>query len=220
MKYTSTLIGMFVAALLTSNVLNTKIFSFLGVSFPVGIITFPVTFVIADALTEVYGFKAARQAIWVGFGSLLLFVFATQIAILLPPAGFWTQQAAFDATLRQVPRLVVASIIAYVAGEFVNSYVVSKRKVATNGRGMASRFVLSTFAGQAVDTLIFMTIAFIGVFPLSEMGKLFLTAWAFKVIWEIACLPLSMSFVNMLKRAEGIDVFDRDESYSVFKESK
>jgi uncharacterized integral membrane protein (TIGR00697 family) len=215
-KYLTLIAGLFTATLVLTNVLNTKIFVLLGFTFPAGILTFPLTFLAADALTEVYGYRVTRQVIWAGFASLVVMAVAAVVTIALPPAPFWPLQDAYGSILNQVPRIVIASILAYGCGEFVNSFVLAKSKVRTNGRGMSIRFITSTMAGQAADTLIFMSIAFIGVFPASEMLKLFITSWAFKVLWELIALPGSVPFVRWLKRTENEDYYDRNTDFTPF----
>ena len=218
-KYLSLIGGIFTATLVITNLLNTKIFVLWGFSFPAGIITFPLTFLAADALTEVYGYKVTRQVIWAGFASLLFMVAAVTTAVALPPAAFWTGQAAFASVLAQVPRIVTASILAYWSGEFCNSYVLAKAKVRSGGSFMGARFIGSTMVGQAVDTLVFMTIAFLGVFPPGEMLTLFISSWVFKVLWEIIALPVSIPFTNWLKRVEQEDVYDKETNFTPFSMS-
>jgi len=208
--------GLFTATLVITNVLNTKIFVIFGFAFPAGILTFPLSFLAADALTEVYGYRVTRQVIWSGFTALLLMAAAAFGAILLPPASFWQQQSSFEAILNQVPRIVLASILAYWSGEFCNSYVLAKSKIRTEGRGMWLRFITSTMAGQAVDTIVFMSVAFIGIYPASAMLTLFISAWIFKVLWELIALPISVPVVSWLKAAEGEDYFDRHTDFTPF----
>lgn len=215
-RYLPYIAGIFSATLVITNLLNNKIFMLAGFAFPAGILTFPLSFLAADCLTETYGYSAARKVIWAGFASLLFMVFAVVAAIHLPAAEFWTNQEAFRAILNQVPRIVAASMLAYFAGEFCNSYVLAKSKVRTEGRGMWLRFVTSTMAGQAVDTIVFMTVAFLGVYPPKAMITLFVSAWVFKVAWEVVALPISVPFVRWLKAAEQEDHFDRDTDFNPF----
>jgi queuosine precursor transporter len=215
-KYLNLIAGLFTATLVLTNILNTKIFAFLGFTFPAGIVTFPLSFVAADALTEVYGYRVTRQVIWSGFAALMLMVVAVVGTIHLPPASFWQLQNSFEAILNQVPRIVVASVLAYWSGEFLNSYVVARSKVRTEGRGMWLRFITSTMAGQAVDTVVFMSIAFLGVYQASQMITLFISSWVFKVLWELVALPVSVPFVKWLKAAENEDYFDRDTNFTPF----
>jgi uncharacterized integral membrane protein (TIGR00697 family) len=215
-RYLNLITGVFTATLVITNVLNTKIFMFFGFAFPAGILTFPLTFLAADALTEVYGYRVTRQVIWSGFCALLFMVLACVVAIQLPAASFYQLQAAFASILNQVPRIVVASITAYWCGEFCNSYVLARSKVRSEGKRMWLRFITSTMAGQAVDTVVFMTIAFLGVYPPAAMVTLFVSAWLFKVMWEIVALPISLPFVTWLKKAEREDYFDRSTNFTPF----
>jgi len=214
--YLDVITGIFTAVLVLSNTLDTKIFSLFSMNLPAGIILFPLGYVFGDVLTEVYGYSESRKVIWTGFFVLLMTAVFYSIAIELPPAEFWKNQEAFETTLGHVPRLVAASIAAYLIGEFCNSYVVAKMKVWSSGNNMALRFVSSTLVGQAVDTSVFVAIAFIGVLPASALPGIILGGWAFKVSWEIAALPLSIYFSNWLKRKERVDFFDKSTSFNPF----
>lgn len=216
-KYLTLIAGLFTATLVITNVLNSKIFVLFGFAFPAGIVTFPLSFLAADLLTEVYGYRVTRQVIWSGFACLLFMIAAVSLAIALPPAVFWNDQPAFATVLGQIPRIVVASIAAYWSGEFCNSYVLAKSKIRTGGRSMGLRFVASTMAGQAIDTVVFMTVAFLGVFPPGAMLTLFLSSWTFKVLWEVIALPVSIPITNWLKREEQEDYFDRGTDFTPFK---
>lgn len=216
-RYLPFIVGLFTATLLISNTLDTKIFSMFGLALPAGIILFPLGYVFGDILTETYGYSVSRRVIWTGFFSLVLMVIAYDIARSLPPADFWHGQAAYNTTLAQIPRIVVASIVAYFLGEFCNSYVVAKLKVRTNGKGMASRFVLSTIAGQAIDTATFVLIAFAGRFSAGDLISIAASGWAFKVAWEILALPLTIIVVRWLKRAENVDYFDTATNFNPFR---
>jgi queuosine precursor transporter len=212
--------GMFVAVLVISNTLDTKVFQFFGLNLPAGIILFPLGYVFGDILTEVYGYASSRKVIWTGFFALLLMVASYEIGRLLPAASFWANQSAFDAIFSHVPRIVLASIAAFMCGEFCNSYVVAKMKVFMNGKHMWLRMVASTVVGQLVDTAVFVAIAFSGVFPATELLFIVLSAWAFKVSWEIIALPLTVIIVKRLKRAENIDFYDENTNFNPFSISK
>lgn len=215
-KYFSVITGVFCASLVISNILDTKFFTFIGLSFPAGIIIFPIVYVFGDVFTEVYGYRYSRKAIWAGFFSLLLLVISLMIAEMLPAADFWKNQEAFHTILGKVPRIVVASIMAYLAGEFVNSFTIAKLKVRQSGSAMPVRFVVSTLFGQAIDTAVFIIIAFAGTMPLSVMASVFLSAWLFKVVWEIIALPISIPFVTWLKKVENEDYYDKDTNFNPF----
>ena len=209
----------FVAVYLISQVSSSKLFAIGGLQLPGAAVVFPLSYIFGDILTEVYGYAETRRVIWTGLILQLFFAALVGVTILLPPAEFWPNQAAFATVLSQVPRIAIASIIAYFAGEFCNSYVLARAKVGTNGKNMWLRFVTSTMAGQAVDTLVFMTIAFVGVFPPSAMITLFISSWVFKVVWEIIALPVSIPLVNRLKAVENLDHYDRETNFSPFRVS-
>lgn len=209
--------SIFTATLLIANTLDTKIFELGGLALPAGIVIFPLAYVFGDILTEVYGFSASRRVIWTGFAALLLMIISYEVARGLPPAGFWQGQAAFDSIFSHIPRIVLASMSAYLAGEFINSFIVARMKVAQQGRQMGLRFVASTFAGQAVDTTVFVLIAFAGTMPASALASVIVSAWAVKVGWEILALPITLALVRYIKKAEGVDVFDTNTNFTPFK---
>jgi uncharacterized integral membrane protein (TIGR00697 family) len=216
-KYFSLITGIFCASLVISNILDTKFFEIGSTAFPAGIILFPIVYVFGDIFTEVYGYNQSRKAIWAGFFSLLILVVALEIARQLPPAAFWKDQVAFDIVLGKVLRIVIASIVAYLAGEFINSLTLAKMKLKQSGKSMPIRFVLSTVLGQAVDTSVFIIIAFAGTMPISVMLTVFLSAWLFKVLWEIIALPISIPLVTWLKKQENEDYFDKETNFNPFK---
>lgn len=215
-KLYSFITGLFVATLLISNTLDTKIFMLGSLALPAGIILFPLVYLFGDVLTEVYGYNASRKVIWTGFASLILMVIVYEIAGMLPSASFWTHQDAFDAILGNVPRIAIASMSAYFIGEFCNSFVLAKLKVITEGKSMASRFVASTIIGEGVDTLVFVLIAFIGVMPASALMEIILSAWAVKVGWEIIALPITLPIVRWMKKVEHEDYFDNNTNFNPF----
>ena len=195
------LAGFFVTALVVSNIIAVKLVEISGRVFPAGLVIFPLSYLLGDVLTEVYGFRAARRVIWVGFACNLLAVGAIQIAIALPAAGFWENQAAYEDVLGTTWRIFVASLAAYVVGELVNAYVLARMKVATRGRWLWSRTIGSTIVGEGLDSAIFVTIAFAG----TGAGLLnpILTTWAIKVAWETVATPLTYGIVGYLKRRDG-----------------
>lgn len=209
--------AVFTATLLISNTLDTKIFSALGFDLPAGIILFPLAYLAGDVLTEVYGYAVARRVIWSGLAALVLMVLAYEAGRALPPAAFWTGQQAFSEVFAHVPRIVLASISAYVCGEFVNSFIVAKMKVLTQGRHMALRFVSSTIVGQFVDTTVFVAIAFAGVLPASALLGITLSGWAAKVAWEVIALPITIFLVGWVKRVEQEDFYDTKTNFNPFK---
>jgi uncharacterized integral membrane protein (TIGR00697 family) len=216
-KYYSTITGLFAACLVISNVLDTKIFSFFSLDLPGGIILFPIVYVFADLLTEVYGYSSSRRVIWTGFGALLLMVVASIIVQYLPSAGFWKFQKEYENILGKVPRIITASILAYFLGEFANSYVLAKLKVINDGKNMPMRFIASTFIGQLVDTSVFVMIAFAGLLPFNDLLSIIISGWLFKVAWEIIALPITLPLVKWLKKVENEDYYDRNTNFSPFK---
>lgn len=208
--------AIFTATLLIANTLDTKIFVLFGMSLPAGIIVFPLAYLAGDVLTEVYGYAAARRIIWSGFAALLLMVGSYLVAEILPPAGFWENQDAFSKTFTQVPRIVCASMLAYLCGEFVNSFVVAKMKVATKGRWISARFVASTIAGQFVDTTVFVAVAFFGLMPPQALLEITLSGWGVKVAWEVIAIPLTVVVVRWIKRVENVDYYDVGTNFNPF----
>jgi hypothetical protein len=221
--------SIFVTCLIVSNIIAVKIASFgslplIGPLFlPVAVIVFPISYIFGDVLTEVYGYARARQVIWIGFGCNLLAVAAIWAGGLLPGAPFWNAgvyesphaaQAAYEAILGFTPRLLAASFTAYLAGEFLNSYVLAKLKVATAGKWLWLRTISSTLVGQLADSGLFIAIAFAGVVPLSALGRLIVTQWLFKCAYEAAATPLTYVVVGFLKRWEKEDHYDRDTNFN------
>ena len=203
----------FVTALILSNIVAVKIVEVAGRQFDAGTILFPVTYLIGDVVTEVYGYRSARRLIWLGFGCNVLAVGVIQIAIHLPSAGFWdANQDAYETVLGTTWRIFLGSLAAYLVGEFVNSYILAKMKIATGGRWLWSRTITSTLAGEALDSIIFSTIAFAGTGI--DLWNQIVTIWVLKVLWEIAATPLTYWVVNTLKRREGSDVYDTDTNFN------
>jgi uncharacterized integral membrane protein (TIGR00697 family) len=202
-----TIAAFFVTALVVSNVIAVKLAEVGGRVFDAGNLLFPLAYVLGDVLTEVYGFRAARRVILLGFACNLMAVAAIQLALRLPAAGFWAEnEAAYEAILGTTWRIFAASLVAYLAGELTNAYVLSRMKVATGGRFLWSRTIGSSVVGQAIDSTLFVTIAFGGTgAPLLDT---IVTTWAIKVAWETVATPFTYLIANGLKRAEGIDVFD------------
>jgi queuosine precursor transporter len=216
-KYYSLISCLFTATLLISNTLDSKIFVLGPMALPAGIILFPLAYVFGDILTEVYGYRASRRIIWIGFFSLLLMVTSYEIARLLPSAPFWDNQTSFERVLGIVPRIAFASAAAFITGEFCNAYVLAKIKVRMNGQALSLRLVASTVVGQAVDTSVFVLIAYTGVVSLASMWWVALSGWAFKVAWEVFALPITLILVRFLKKEEQEDYFDIDTDFNPFR---
>ena len=208
----------FVAILLLSNVIGAaKVATLGGWEFGAGILFFPLGYVIGDVLTEVYGYARARRCIWVGFSALLFMAFMSWVVVSLPPAPGWTGQGAYESVFGQVPRIVFASIVAFWAGEFVNSYVLARMKVWTQGKHLWSRTIGSTIFGQGVDSLIFYPLAFWGVWGSDQVLTVLVTNWLLKVSWEVVLTPVTYMVVNRLKRHEGVDLFDEGTDFTPFR---
>jgi uncharacterized integral membrane protein (TIGR00697 family) len=202
----------FVTALVVSNVIAVKLVEVSGRVFPAGLVVFPLSYLLGDVLTEVYGFRAARAVIWLGFACNLMAVLAIQAAMALPAAPFFGDDEAYDKILGTTWRLFLASLAAYLVGELVNSAVLARMKIATGGRFLWTRTIGSTVVGEGLDSAIFVTLAFAGTgTPLLDP---ILTTWAIKVAYETAATPLTYALVITLKRREGVDVFDRGTSFS------
>lgn len=204
----------FVTSLIISNIIAVKLVVVFGRVLPAAVILFPLTYIVGDVLTEVYGYAEARRVIWTGFALNLLAVVAIWIGGRLPAASFWTNQEAYDAILAFTPRLLAASFLAYLVGEFLNSFVLAKLKLATEGRWLWLRTILSTLVGQGADSAVFITAAFYAVIPTAGLVEAVINQWLFKSAYEAVATPLTYVVVNFLKRSEGVDTFDRDTNFS------
>ncbi len=207
-------VALFVTALITANIVAVKLIDVWGMVLPAAIIVFPVSYIIGDVLTEVYGFRQARRVIWLGFACNLVAVVAIWLAGALPAAGFWDGQPAFERILGQTPRILAASFAAYLVGEFANSAVLARMKVATEGRFLWARTIGSTVVGQGLDSAVFMTVAFAGIIPAEGLATAVVTQWLVKTAYEAAATPLTYLVVGFLKRRDGVDVYDRETSFN------
>lgn len=209
-----TIASIFVTCLLTANIIAVKLIVLVGFLVPAGIIIFPLSYLFGDVLTEVYGYGAARRVIWLGFACNLLAVMAIVLGGLAPAAPFWHNQAAYETILGFTPRLLLASFTAYLVGEFANSFVLAKLKIATQGRWLWTRTIGSTLIGEGLDTVIFISIAFWGIIPPPLMLTAILTQWVFKVLYEVLATPLTYLIVGFLKRREHLDTYDYRTNFS------
>lgn len=200
--------GLFITSLLTANLIAVKLIEVFGLLLPAAIVIFPVSYILGDVLTEVYGYRQARRVIWLGFLCNLVMVAAIGLAQALPPAAFWPDQEAFERILGYTPRLLVASFLAYLIGEFANAFVLAKMKIATRGRWLWTRTIGSTLVGQALDSTVFITLAFVGTIPAEALGWTIVTQWLVKSAYEALATPFTYAVVNFLKRADGSDVYD------------
>lgn len=229
-RYYDFVMAAFVAIILLSNVLGAGKFAqvwlpFWNVYWPfgAGILFFPISYVIGDVLTEVYGYARARRVIWVGTAAVLFMAFMSWVVVKLPPASDWKNQPAYEAIFGQVPRIVFASVCAFWAGEFVNSYVLARMKLWTEGKMLWARTIGSTIFGEGVDSLIFYPLAFLPIpflgwegWPVELVVKVLFTQWALKVAWEVILTPVTYAVVGFLKRREGVDVFDSGTDFTPF----
>ena len=207
----------FVVCLITSNLFATKIFSLgWGVNLPGAVIIFPLSYILNDCLTEVWGYRKARLVIWTAFAANLFVVLAGQLVVWLPAASFWDGGAHFNYMFSMAPRVAFASLLAFLAGSTMNSLVLSKMKVADQGRRFGFRAILSSVAGELLDSLIFMPIAFFGT-PVKMLCTMMLFQVSFKILYEIVILPVTAFVVRKVKSAEGMDVYDKGISYNPFK---
>lgn len=208
---------LFVSSLLLSNVITGKLISIAGLVLPGAAILFPITYIFGDVLTEVYGFKKARMVIWLGFACNILMVGVFAFVMLIPSPDFFKGESAFATVLGMTPRIVVASLLAYFAGEFCNSALLSKIKILTQGHLLWLRTISSTMAGEGVDTVLFILLAFWGLLPASVLGQMIIFQYVFKVAYEVAVTPLTYALVNWLKKREGIDTYDYGVHYNPFQ---
>ena len=209
--------GLFVASLVIATVTSAKIFSLGPLNLPGGTLVFPITFILNDVLTETYGYARSRRVIWTALVCQALAGAIFWLVGVLPPAPFWPNQEAYDAVLGFVPRVAFAGLCSFFSGEFANSYVISRMKYRQGGkRGLKQgwRFVASTLAGEAVDSVLFMVIAFGGVIPLTDLLITIATLYVVKVVYEIVALPVSTRVADWLKRIEGVDHIDTPEATS------
>lgn len=213
-KWFVVIAAIFITSLITANIIAVKLVSISGFFLPAGAVIFPISYIFGDILTEVYGYRLTRFVIWLGFFCNLLAVIAIGIAQTLPPAPFWEGQAAYEAIFGYTPRLLMASFIAYLIGEFANSYILARMKVMTKGRWLWARTIGSTIVGQGLDSVVFIFLAFAGVMPAASLINATITQWVFKSGYETLVTPLTYTITNFLKRVEGIDTFDYETNFN------
>jgi uncharacterized integral membrane protein (TIGR00697 family) len=207
-------VSIFVTCLISSNIIAVKLVNIFGFVLPAAIILFPISYILGDVLTEVYGYHQARRVIWLGFFCNLVAVIAIWVGQILPAASFWDGQTAYERILGYTPRLLFASFLAYLVGEFTNSFVLAKMKIATQGRWLWARTIGSTLVGQGLDSLVFMTLAFVGTIPLTALTGAIVVQWLSKSAYEAIVTPLTYGAVKFLKKKEGLDTFDYDTRFS------
>ncbi|MBV8708414.1 MAG: queuosine precursor transporter [Acidobacteriaceae bacterium] len=219
-KYLDPFITLFVAVLLISNLIAPKFFALGPLRISAAQILFPITYIFGDIFTEVYGYSASRRAIWYGFFASFILVAISYLAVIIPPAPEFKDQAAFETIFKPVGRIVTASLLAYWCGEFANSFTLAKLKLLTKGRYLWTRTIGSTVVGQAVDTTVVMFAGFYGSRPLRVIFSLIVSGYLIKVVYETLMTPVTYWIVNSLKRAEGIDYFDYDTNFNPFAASE
>jgi uncharacterized integral membrane protein (TIGR00697 family) len=221
-RYFDFMMAAFVTILLLSNIIGAGKRAVIDLPwigpwpFGAGILFFPVSYVLGDVLTEVYGYGRARRCVWAGFAALLFMVFMSIIVVALPPDAGWTGQAAYEAVFGQAWRIALASLCAFWAGEFANSFVLAKMKIMTQGRWLWTRTIGSTLIGEGFDSLTFYPIAFAGIWEGQTLAKVIAFNWTMKVTVEIVLTPLTYAVVGFLKRREGIDTFDDATNFTPF----
>ena len=209
------IVALFVTCLITANIIAVKLIDIGGIIVPAGTVTlFPISYIIGDVLTEVYGFGRARQVIWLGFACNVLAVFAIFLTQLLPAPAFWDGQQAYERILGYAPRLLVGSFAAYLVGEFANAFVLARMKIMTRGRWLWTRTIGSTIIGEGFDSLVFISIAFVGTVSGHQLVRTMITAWLVKTGYEALVTPLTYVVVNFLKRTEGVDTYDTSTDFS------
>lgn len=208
---------LFCVCLITANILETKQIQILSVSLTGGLIVFPVSYIINDCVCEVWGYSKARMLIWLGFAMNFFFVMVGALCDAIPGAPYWDNEEGFHAIFGLAPRIAAASFIAFICGSFINAYVMSKMKIASNGKNFSLRAILSTVAGESIDSLIFFPLALSSVVPAKELILLMVWQVILKTVYEIIALPITIHVVKALKKYEGEDVYDEGISYGWFK---
>lgn len=208
---------LFCVCLIAANVLETKQIAVGSISLTGGLIVFPVSYIINDCVCEVWGYRKARLLIWTGFAMNFLFVALGALCDWIPGASYWTNDAGFHAVFGLAPRIAAASFIAFLAGSFANAFVMSKMKIASRGRNFSLRAILSTVAGEGLDSVIFFPLALSGVVPAEELPVLMFWQVVLKTVYEVVALPFTIRVVRILKRHEGEDVYDEGISYNVLR---
>jgi uncharacterized integral membrane protein (TIGR00697 family) len=217
-RYLDVITVAFITVLLCANVIGAgKVANIGGLSLTVAVLIFPASYLFGDILTEVYGYAHARRVMWLGFGAMLIALVVSTVTVVTPPAAGWPNQAAYETVFGQVPRIAVASVIAFWCGGFINAYVLAKMKVMTEGRALYLRTIASTVLGEAIDTVLFFLVAFFGVWGNDLLMNVMWSEYVVKVGCEVAATPLTYVVVRWLKRAEHEDHFDRGTNFTPFR---
>ncbi len=207
----------FCVCLVAANLLETKVVQLGPIAVTAGLIVFPVSYIINDCIAEVWGFRKARLIIWMGFLMNFMTVALGQLAVALPAAPFWEGEAGFNFVFGMAPRIAAASLLAFLAGSFINAYVMSRMKLASQGKHFSARAILSTVFGESADSLIFFPLAFGGLMPIEELGKMMLVQVILKTAYEIVVLPVTIRVVRYIKHIDGSDAYDAGISYNILK---
>ncbi len=215
-KYYDIILAVFAAILLISNLAGTKLIAFGPIITDGGAILFPISYILGDVLTEIYGYKYARRAIWVGLGVMLLAVLCFTIVRYMPPAPEYTAQASYEAVLGFFPRIVAASLAAFLTGSFLNSFVLAKLKIKTKGKKLWLRLIGSTVVGELCDTVVFAFVAFGGILQGMNMLTYILIGWIFKTVVEIVFLPITYRVIDKMKQVEKVDAYDDKTNFTPF----
>ena len=222
-RYYDLILGAYVCVLLCANLIGAAKVSVVTLpwlgprTYMAGVLFFPISYLFGDILTEVYGYARDRRAVWSGFGALAFAALMSAVIVHLPPAEFWrSRQPAVEAMFGNTPRIICASIIAFWCGSFVNSYVLAKMKIWSNGRWLWTRLIGSTVCGELIDTALFYTIAFAGLWTLSDLVSVALDQYVLKSLWEVIATPATYRIVAFLKRAEQEDYYDRGTDFTPF----
>jgi uncharacterized integral membrane protein (TIGR00697 family) len=222
-RYYDLILGAYVCVLLCANLIGPSKVTTLqvpvigSVTFVAGVVFFPISYFFGDVLTEVYGYARDRRVVWSGFAALLFASLMAMVVVHLPPADFWRdRQAAVEAVFGSTPRIIAASVLAFWCGSFVNSFVLAKMKILTQGRWLWTRTIGSTMCGELIDTVLFSTIAFAGTMTRNELVTVMTTQYVLKSGWEVLSTPLTYKLVNFLKRAEHEDYYDRNTNFTPF----
>jgi uncharacterized integral membrane protein (TIGR00697 family) len=216
-RYYDLIMAAFVTVIIATNMIGAeKVVTVFGFTFGGGILFFPISYFFNDILTEVYGYARSRKVVWAGFISLFFTMAMAQVILALPPAQGWMHQQAYEVVYGQTPRIVVASLVAFLCGEFANSFVLAKMKVWSNGKYLWTRTIGSTIAGEAVDSVIFYPLAFVGFWPTELLIRVMIMNYLIKVLWEIIATPMTYRVVRFLKQAENEDYYDRNTNFTPF----
>lgn len=207
---------LFNVCLITANLLETKVITIFGVTVTAGLLIFPVSYIINDCISEIWGFKKARLIIWSGFIMNFFVVSAGQIAVMLPAASYWTGGDSFNFVFGMAPRIVLASLSAFLAGSFLNAYVMSRMKLAHQGKFFAFRAILSTVVGETADSIIFFPIAFGGIIAIPDLINLMIVQIILKTLYEVVALPITARVIKFIKKSDGADVYDSGISYKIW----